>query len=269
VLVNLLCLYAAVGAAGWFCSALSERRGRAIGVVFVFVLASFLLNFLAQFWEPAKRVEFLGILRYYRPLFILRDGSWPVRDLVVLLSVAIVLWVSAGLILARRIAFPLVLLGAGLALIQPCAGQSGTWTATGSLNSERAYHTATLLQNGMVLVAGGFDDIIGTSASAELYDPASGTWTATGSLNTGRTFHTATLLQNGMVLVAGGYDDFSVLASAELYDPASGTWTPTGRLNTARYIHTATLLHGTVLVAGGIRVDGFTLGSAEVGYRQR
>ena len=47
----------------------------------------------------------------------------------------------AGLILARRIAFPLVLLGAGLALIQPCAGQSGTWTPTGSLNSARVAHT--------------------------------------------------------------------------------------------------------------------------------
>ena len=141
----------------------------------------------------------------------------------------------AGLILARRIAFPLVLLGAGLVLIQPCAGQSGTWTATGSLNTARDYHTATLLQNGMVLVAGGFDSNSSASASAELYDPASGTWTATGSLNTARYVHTATLLQNGMVLVAGGFDsNGSASASAELYDPASGTWTATGSLNTAR-----------------------------------
>ena len=62
-----------------------------------------------------------------------------------------------GLILARRIAFPLVLLGAGLALIQPCAGQSGTWTITGSLGTARYSHTETLLPNGKVLVAGGFD----------------------------------------------------------------------------------------------------------------
>ena len=61
----------------------------------------------------------------------------------------------AGLILARRIAFPLVLLGAGLALIQPCAGQSGTWEETGSLATGRADHTATLLPDGKVLVAGG------------------------------------------------------------------------------------------------------------------
>ena len=63
---------------------------------------------------------------------------------------------------------------------------SGTWTATGSLNTARDCHTATLLQNGMVLVAGGFDSNVNAFASAELYDPASGTWTATGSLNTAR-----------------------------------------------------------------------------------
>ena len=80
---------------------------------------------------------------------------------------------------------------------------SGTWTPTGSLNTAARYHTATLLPNGMVLVAGGFG-VTGPLASAELYDPASGTWTPTGSLNTARAEHTATLLPNGMVLVAGG-----------------------------------------------------------------
>ena len=62
---------------------------------------------------------------------------------------------------------------------------SGTWTATGSLNTARYYHTATLLPNGKVLVAGGSDGS-GPLSSAELYDPASGTWSATGSLNTAR-----------------------------------------------------------------------------------
>ena len=76
------------------------------------------------------------------------------------------------------------------------------WTATSSLNIGRWAHTATLLQNGMVLVAGGTGGV-GANTSAELYDPASGTWTVTGSLNTGRFYHTATLLQNGIVLVAG------------------------------------------------------------------
>ena len=92
----------------------------------------------------------------------------------------------ASLILARRIAFPLLFLAAGLVLIQPCAGQSGTWTATGSLITARELHTATLLPDGKVLVAGGFNPPGNSSASAELYDPASGTWTATGSLATAR-----------------------------------------------------------------------------------
>jgi hypothetical protein len=103
---------------------------------------------------------------------------------------------------------------------------TGAWTATGSLGTGRDGHTATLLPNVKVLVAGGFYTF-GTLASAELYDPASGTWSATGSLNTARAYDTATLLPNGLVLVAGGSNDnFFSLASAELYVSAA-TPTPT------------------------------------------
>ena len=107
---------------------------------------------------------------------------------------------------------------------------SGTWTVTGSLNTAREFHTATLLPNGMVLVAGGVNGI-DVLASAELYDPASGGWTVTGSLNTARFFHTATLLPNGMVLAAAGESSsFSADASAELYTPGpTPTPTPTPR----------------------------------------
>jgi large repetitive protein len=125
---------------------------------------------------------------------------------------------------------------------------SDTWVPSSELREFLLQHTATLLTNGQVLVAGG-DNL----SSAELYDPATGLWTATGSLATARGSHTATLLPNGKVLVAGGDGtNNSALASAELYDPATGHWTATGSLGAARAGHTATLLpNGKVLVVGG------------------
>jgi N-acetylneuraminic acid mutarotase len=140
---------------------------------------------------------------------------------------------------------------------------SGTWSSTGSLNTARNNHTATLLPNGKVLVAGGGNSGSYLS-SAELYDPASGTWSSTGSLSTARNSHTATLLPNGKVLVAGGFNS-NILSSAELYDPATGTWSTAGSLNTARSTPTATLLpSGKVLVAGGVGSKGSSLSSAEL-----
>jgi hypothetical protein len=173
---------------------------------------------------------------------------------------------SATSALARQVALPLLLLGAGLVIAQPCAGSSGVFNNTGSLATARFDHTATLLPNGKVLVAGGITGFPGGSylASAELDDPASGTWTGTGSLATAREVHTATLLPNGKVLVAGGYNGGS-LASAELYDPGSGTWTATGSLGNARFGHTATLLpNGQVLVVGGINSSSGTLANEEL-----
>src|SRR3954452_12870109 len=95
---------------------------------------------------------------------------------------------------------------AGVPLLAAPALAAGTWTATGSLNTARTAHTATLLPSGKVLVAGGRDANGDALASAELYDPLTGAWTPTGSLNTARFDHTATLLPNGKVLVAGGVD---------------------------------------------------------------
>src|SRR5215216_5722485 len=124
------------------------------------------------------------------------------------------------------------------------------WTFTGSLNNARVLHTATLLLNGNVLVAGGYPNHDHSGKGrAELYDPATGNWTVTGSMNFGRTQHTATLLFDGRVLVVGSGESPD---TAELYDPAMGTWTATGSLNSGRSAHTATLLpNGNVLVAGG------------------
>ena len=123
---------------------------------------------------------------------------------------------------------------------------TGMWTPTGSTTTPHAYHTATLLPSGHVLVAGSIAST--TMQSAELYDPATGVWTPTGDLTTARVFHAATLLPNGQVLVAGG----ASLETAELYDPVNGMWTPTASMTTPRSRHTATLLpNGQVLVAGG------------------
>ena len=132
---------------------------------------------------------------------------------------------------------------------------TGMWTATGSMAFKRFGHTATLLPNGQVLVAGGYNSTNGYLARAELYDPATGVWTATGSMALKRQNHTATLLPNGQVLVSGGFNSATGdLASAELYDPATGVWTATGSMANARELHTATLLqNGQVLVVGGLQ----------------
>ncbi|WP_053066700.1 Ig-like domain repeat protein [Archangium gephyra] len=134
---------------------------------------------------------------------------------------------------------------------------TGTWSATGSLPAPLIDHTATLLLDGKVLVAGGNSSTSYYLANAQLYDPATGAWSATGSLKTGRHWHTATLLHNGKVLVAGGSGaSGGYLTSAELYDPATGTWSTTGPSTQGSVWHTATLLpNGKVLVAGGFRVS--------------
>jgi hypothetical protein len=99
---------------------------------------------------------------------------------------------------------------------------SGSWTFTGPMTGphgvSRVLHTATLLPNGKVLVAGGAGQN-GPLDSAELYDPSTGSWAAAGNMITGREGHTATLLPDGRVLVAGSSGEPP--ASAELYDPGS------------------------------------------------
>jgi hypothetical protein len=126
------------------------------------------------------------------------------------------------------------------------------FTYTGSMLTARRNHTATLLENGKVLIAGGYD---GTYLDApELYDPATGSFSATGSMGTARRYPSANLLFNGKVLIAGGYENGNsgILASANLYTTTSGTFAGTGAMTTPRGRQTATLLSdGKVLLAGG------------------
>ena len=133
---------------------------------------------------------------------------------------------------------------------------STSFTATGSLLAYRDSHAATLLQNGKVLVSGGFNSRSVAVATAELYDPATAAWTAASAMQTPRSSPAATLLANGKVLVSGGQTSLvtpTSLATVELYDPATNNWSAAGPFATARSVHTATLLpNGKVLVAGGL-----------------
>lgn len=103
VMLNLYCLYLAVTGLACAVSALSDRRGRAIAVVFGILLASFLLNFLGEFWQPAKSVAFLSLLNYYQPLIVMRAGAdWPIAHMAVLLGFALLAWTAGGVWFARR-----------------------------------------------------------------------------------------------------------------------------------------------------------------------
>ena len=102
IVLNGYCLYLAVGGINYFFSALSDRRAHAIAGGLAVVLGSFLLTFLAQFWEPARTVVFLSLLEYYRPAVVLGQESWPLGDSAVLLAIALVFWTLAAIVLDRR-----------------------------------------------------------------------------------------------------------------------------------------------------------------------
>jgi len=139
---------------------------------------------------------------------------------------------------------------------------NGSFAPTGSMAEVRGGHTATLLTNGKVLIAGG-DNMEGDvppfflvdgSVTTEVYDPATGLFTSTGNTVTPRVGQTATLLANGDVLIAGGWSasQNASIAAAEVYHTATGAFTPTGSMTSPRTGHTATLLpNGNVLITGG------------------
>ena len=132
----------------------------------------------------------------------------------------------------------------------------------------RDSHTANLLENGKVLVAGGYNSGVVLN-STELFDPATGTWTGGHSMMTPRYRHASTVLADGTVLVTGGQTSNASIgnetATAELYNPLTDSWTTVGPMTMPRAFHTSTLLpDGTVLITGGINASGVTLNSAEI-----
>jgi len=133
---------------------------------------------------------------------------------------------------------------------------SDSWSAAASMPGARAYHTATLMPNGAVLVAGGNPG----GATAEIYDPSTNTWSSTATMANAYAGHTATLLPAGKVLVVGG-------SNAELYDPVAGAWSAAASPGLARGSgYSTTLLpDGRVLLAGGIALTLSTeTSSAEI-----
>jgi hypothetical protein len=130
-----------------------------------------------------------------------------------------------------------------------------TFQPTGAMHRARISHTATLLQDGRVLIAGGYGDSV--ASGAELYDPKTGTFAETGSMATARCKHTAGLLPDGRVLIAGGSDSRGWdrnLTGAEIYDPHSGKFSAAASLNDSRFKlpdEAVQLPSGKLLVAGG------------------
>jgi N-acetylneuraminic acid mutarotase len=119
----------------------------------------------------------------------------------------------------------------------------GKCRSAGALEAARSGHTATLLQDGRVLVVGGRgSDATTELLSVELYQPKTNRWSAAASLSLGRAGHTATLLDDGRVLVTGGTGQDSTdgghryvaLTSVELYDPRSNTWSAGAPMKDAR-----------------------------------
>jgi hypothetical protein len=140
--------------------------------------------------------------------------------------------------------------------------------------------TATLLEDGTVLLTGGEEEDCGRFANAELYDALKAKFTPTGSMMRARDGHAATLLRDGTVLITGGesQDPFGnggwifsgTTASAESYDPSTGTFAPLGDMTERRAGHTATVLQdGRVLITGGYGFAGIgaysgTFSTAEI-----
>lgn len=164
------------------------------------------------------------------------------------------------------VAFAMSILAVGASRNGPAAGRVGSVTPSAQMLQPRSGHTATLLPDGKVLIAGGMRRNQDFYRSAELYDPATHSFHAAGDMSIARVGHTATLLRSGKVLIAGGWIGHGCTDSAELYDPASGKFTAISSMKARRGNPIATLLpNDDVLITGGADHDSpGGISSAEV-----
>jgi Galactose oxidase, central domain/Kelch motif len=145
------------------------------------------------------------------------------------------------------------------------SSNAGSLSSAAPMLEPRSGHSATLLPDGKVLIAGGMRRNQDFYKSAELYDPATGKFQPTGEMKERRVGQVAVLLPSGKVLVAGGWVGQGGTDSAELYDPATGKFTLIAKMTNPRGRPSATLLsNGDVLIAGGERRDNESLASAEI-----
>jgi N-acetylneuraminic acid mutarotase len=153
----------------------------------------------------------------------------------------------------------------GLAATGPLPAQAkatdlGAWAPAPNLLEGHVAHTATLLKDGRVLIAGGTDGHGVATAGCELFDPKANRWIRAGNMISARAAHSATLLADGNVLVIGGQTGLSifpiqVLASAEIYHPATNSWTVVAAMHAPRRMYSSIRLRdGRVLVVGGTNV---------------
>jgi hypothetical protein len=178
------------------------------------------------------------------------------------------LWTSTSAMASVRLGHAAVRLGNGKVLV--AGGETGiphgpylssvelydpalgTWTATGSMTTERAELRLTALADGKVLATGGYGVNDVEPLTTEIYNPATGLWTFSGNLGASRYQHSAILLPNGKVLVAGGRSADSYISDAALYDPSAVTWAAMTPLLAARGRQSTTLLpNGKALLVGG------------------
>ena len=156
----------------------------------------------------------------------------------------------------KRVLVLLLLLGVAGQIHRAIAQSPGKFIPTDSMTTPRGFHTATLLLDGRVLIAGGIPAGLNfgnntSMNSAELFDPSTGAFSPTGHMTGGGALHTATLLADGKVLIAwGAFGNNATPSSAELYDSSAGTFTAIGDM-AATHSFATLLNNGKVLMSGG------------------